>query len=73
MIKNQKNLSKDTLKKVKTLALAEKHHCSDVYVRCVLSGTRRGNSHLAQLILKDANDIVSIFERDTDRLIKRRS
>lgn len=72
MVKKTKILDKDKIKKVKTPALAEKHSCSDVYVRCVLSGTRRANSQLAQLILKDANDIVSILERDTKKVIKGR-
>lgn len=73
MVKKLKVLNKDEMKKVKTSALAEKHNCSDVYVRCVLAGTRRANSQLAQSILKDASDIVSIFQRETDKLIRGRN
>lgn len=57
-------LTKETIKMVKTTALAHKHNCSDVYVRCVLMGTRAGRTPLAQGILKDANEIVAIYQRN---------
>lgn len=68
MAKKLKLLTRETVKMVKTPALAQKHNCSDVYVRCVLTGTRKAKSELAKLILKDANDIVAIYERNTGRV-----
>ena len=68
MAKKLKLLTKEAVKMVKTPALAQKHNCSDVYVRCVLTGTRKAKSELAQLILKDANDILAIYERNTSRV-----
>jgi len=70
MGKKLKEISKENLKMVKTPALARKHNCSDVYVRCVLTGARSANTALAKMILKDANDIIAIYERDTSRLIE---
>lgn len=69
MAKKLKVLTKESLKSVKTPALARKYNCSDVYVRYILTGARAANSVLAQLILKDANDILAIHERDTSKLI----
>lgn len=70
MRKKVKVLTGDEVKMVKTSALARKHNCSEVYVRCVLTGTRASNSALAQMILKDACDIVVIYDRNTSKLIK---
>lgn len=64
------SFAKEDIKMVKTSALANKHKCSEVYVRCVLTGTRAANSELAQTILKDANDIVAIFERETRTMVR---
>ena len=67
MAKKLKVLTRETIKMVKTSALASKHECSDVYVRCVLSGTRAAKTALAQKLLKDANEIVAIYQRGTSR------
>lgn len=69
MRKNLRTLTKSELKKVKILALAKKHDCSEVYVRCVLNGSRAANSELAKMILKDALDIIQIMDRDTMKVI----
>ncbi len=67
MAKKLKLLTRESVKMVKTPALAQKHNCSDVYVRCVLTGTRGAKTELARMILKDANDIVAIYERNTGK------
>ena len=67
MAKKFNVLTKDTIKMVKTSALASKHECSDVYVRCVLTGTRAAKTTLARNLLKDANEIVAIYQRSVSR------
>jgi len=44
-------------------ALAEKYHCSRAYVHQVLR--QGGKSVLARKILKDAEDMMAILERET--------
>lgn len=70
MAKRLKVLNSEYVKMVKTPALARKHDCSDVYVRCVLTGKRDARSDLARMILKDANDIVAIYERNTGKMLE---
>ncbi|NDV83492.1 hypothetical protein [Bacteroides sp. 51] len=67
MTKKFKLLTRDTIKMVKTTALADKHDCSDVYVRCVLTGTRAARTPLAQNLLRDANEIVAIYQRRVNK------
>lgn len=70
MRKKFKELTKEEIKLIKTSALAEKHKCSDVYVRCVLTGARAAKTPLAKLILRDASDILAIYYRDTNKLME---
>ena len=53
------------IKDLKVSALARKYKCSDDYVRKVLKGDRERNTELAQSIVKDAIDMLSIVERKT--------
>lgn len=53
------------IKDLKVSALARKYKCSDDYVRRVLKGDRERNTELAQSIVKDAIDMLSIVERKT--------
>lgn len=70
MRKKFRELTKEEIKLIKTSALAEKHKCSDVYVRCVLTGARAAKTALAKLILRDAHDVLAIYNRDTSKLME---
>lgn len=67
--KKNKPLGRECFKIIRTVALAQKHGCSDVYIRLVLSGKRASNSLLAQMILKDVHDMMAIYTQDTAQLI----
>lgn len=60
----------DDIRKVRLRALADKHKCSYDYVLYVLNGTRRGNSKLAQSIIKDAKAIVEIIDGTEENAAK---
>lgn len=57
------------IKDLKISALARKHKCSDDYVRRVLKGNRERNTELAQVIVIDAIDMLSIVERETIAIV----
>lgn len=61
-----KIFSSEEIKDLKVPALARKYKCSDDYVRRVLKGNRERNTELAQNIMKDAIDMLSIVERKTN-------
>lgn len=44
-------------------ALANKHNCTDAYVRLVLKGEREQNSELANKIVEDAKKMLEILEQ----------
>lgn len=69
MKKKGEPLAAKDLCKVKIGPLAKKYGCSAGYVKMVLNGTRSGYSCLARMVLKDAQDIVSIYGRDTSEII----
>ena len=52
------------IKDLKVGALARKYKCSDDYVRRVLKGDRERNTAMAQGIMKDATDMLTIVERE---------
>lgn len=60
-----KKLTKAEKKHVRIQSLVEKYSCSRQYVRQVLDGDSPANSVLAQKILADAKDIISIVKRNT--------
>lgn len=61
----QTKVEKEKLRLLKYSPLAEKYKCSVGYVRMVLLGERVSNTVKAQKILRDAQDILDILERET--------
>lgn len=60
-----KIFTKEDKRHIRIQSLASKHGCSREYVGKVLDGERERNSALSQKIVKDATDIIAIYERDT--------
>lgn len=52
----------DQIKKLNKPAIAEKHNCTDTYVRLVLKNARKDNSDKAKAIIKDAKKMLEILE-----------
>lgn len=60
-----KKMTKAEKKHVRIQSIAEKYSCSRQYVRQILDGESPANSVLAQKILTEAKDIISIVNRET--------
>ena len=60
-----KKFTSEEISKIKTSSIADKYGCSPDYVRKILKGDSEQKSVLAQKILKDANDMFEILERET--------
>lgn len=60
-----KKFTTEELSELRLSSIAKKHRCSSDYVRKVLKGDSEQKSVLAQKILKDANDIFEILNRET--------
>lgn len=60
-----KVFGKKEIESLRLGAIAEKHNCSSVYVRQVLTDPSKRNTALTHKIVTDASDIIGILERDT--------
>lgn len=60
-----KKFTPEELQELKLATLARKHNCTAGYVTKILTGERERNSVLAQKIIKDANDMLEIINRET--------
>lgn len=60
-----KKFTSEELQDLKLATLARKHNCTAGYVTKILTGERERNSVLAQKIIKDANDMLEIINRET--------
>lgn len=60
-----KNFTKEEIRELRIDSLARKYKCSNTYVRGILKGDRKRNTDLAQVIMKDALDMLAIVERET--------
>ena len=56
------HLTPDQIKKINKPALAQKHNCTDSYVRLVLNAKRKDYSDKAKAILADAEKMIQILE-----------
>lgn len=56
------HFTKQQRKKINKSALADKHNCTDTYVRLVLRGAREENTDLAKAIIEDAKLMLEILE-----------
>lgn len=60
-----KKFKNEELKELRLSSIAKKYGCSTDYARKVLKGDSEQKSVLARKILKDANDIFQILNRET--------
>lgn len=60
-----KTIGKEEKRHVRIESLAGKYNCSRQYVSQILDGKAPINSVLARKIWEDAQDIISIVERET--------
>jgi len=60
------HFTKEQRKKINKSALADKHNCTDTYIRLVLRGEREENTELAKAIIEDAKSMLKILEPKTD-------
>lgn len=60
-----KKFVSEEIKKIKVGSLARKYEITESYVRMILKGERERNTELSQKVLKDANDMLEIVERET--------
>lgn len=56
------HFTKEQRKKINKSALADKHNCTDTYIRLVLRGEREENTDLAKAIIEDAKLMLEILE-----------
>ena len=62
---NTKTFKTDEMSLLRISSIADKYECSTNYVYKVLKGEREPKSVLAQKIIRDANDMLEILNRET--------
>ena len=56
------HFTEEQRKKINKSALADKHNCTDTYIRLVLRGEREETTDLAKAIIEDAKLMLEILE-----------